>query len=96
MVKIRIEIPDHLYQETRRIAEQYELSVAEVVRRGIERLLPAFPPRRPAIGVRLPELDLGLLVDPFASKSWRSDLHLSDATLAEPETGGTSRGSSIP
>ncbi|MBZ0090011.1 MAG: antitoxin [Thermoanaerobaculia bacterium] len=91
MVKTQIQIPDDLYRETKRIAEQYELSFAEVVRRGIERLLPSYPPRRPASGARLPELDLGLVVDPFASPEWRSELHLGAASVAEPETTGPAR-----
>lgn len=92
MVKTQIQIPDHLYRETKRIAEQYELSFAEVVRRGIERLLPSYPPRRPAAGSRLPELDLGLLADPFASPEWRSDLHSGAASVAErASTSGAAR-----
>jgi hypothetical protein len=46
MVKTQVQIPDHLYQEAKRIAREYEMSFAEVVRRGLERLAPSYPPRR--------------------------------------------------
>jgi hypothetical protein len=48
MIKTQIQIPDHLYQEAERIAREYEMSFAEVVHRGIERIAPAYPPRRAA------------------------------------------------
>ncbi|MGA2865042.1 MAG: antitoxin [Verrucomicrobiota bacterium] len=47
MIKTQVQIPDHLYQEAKRIAAEYEMSFAEVVRRGLERLAPAYPPKRP-------------------------------------------------
>lgn len=83
MVKTQIQIPDHLHREAKRIAEQYEMSFAEVVRRGIERLVPSYPPRRQAPVAALPTLDLGLAADPFANPEWRADLHLGAAFVAE-------------
>jgi hypothetical protein len=85
MVKTQIQLPDHLHREAKRIAAQYEMSFAEVVRRGLERLLPAYPPRAPSAGEwRLPLLDLGLLEDPFAAADWRAELHIRDSEVAEP------------
>jgi len=77
MVKTQVQIPDHLYQEAKRIADEYEMSFAEVVRRGLERVIPAYP-RRVGGGEewRLPLLDLGLKVDPFAHPDWREQLDL--------------------
>lgn len=49
MVKTQVQIPDHLYNEAKRISREYEMSFAEVVRRGIERIAPAYPPRKPAV-----------------------------------------------
>lgn len=46
MIKTQVQIPDHLYNEAKRIAEEYEMSFAEVVRRGIEKMGPAYPPRK--------------------------------------------------
>ncbi len=48
MVKTQIQLPDHLYRELKRVAADYEMSLAEVVRRSLERTLPTFPPRNTA------------------------------------------------
>jgi hypothetical protein len=45
MIKTQIQIPDVLYREAKRVAAQYEMSFAEVVRRSLERTLPAYPPK---------------------------------------------------
>ena len=65
-------MPDELYHEARRIARQYEMSLAEVVRRGLEKLIPSYPDREGLAEVWiLPALDLGLRTDPFADADWR-------------------------
>jgi hypothetical protein len=71
MIKTQVQIPDHLYREAKRIADEYELSFAEVVRRGLERLIPAFPRRDTGREWSLPVLDLQLEVDPFSDPDWR-------------------------
>jgi len=45
MIKTQIQIPDHLYDETKRVASDYEMSFAEVVRRGIERIVAEYRPK---------------------------------------------------
>ena len=45
MVKTQIQIPDHLFREAKRVANEYEMSFAEVVRRSLERTLPNYPRR---------------------------------------------------
>jgi len=63
MVKTQIQIPDGLYGEAKRIAEEYEMSFAEVVRRGLERIIPAYPRRAKQSGKwQLPVLDAKLRV----------------------------------
>lgn len=85
VIKTQVQIPDHLVRETRRIAEQYEMSFAEVVRRGLERLIPTYPPRTGGAGPwQLPTLDLGILVDPFEDPDWRASLRPADFEVAEP------------
>lgn len=72
MIKTQIQMPDYLYREAKRISEQYEMSMAEVVRRGLERVIPSYPDRAGAEGEwTLPVLDLGLRVDPFEDPDWR-------------------------
>jgi hypothetical protein len=89
MIKTQVQIPDHLYREAKRIADEYELSFAEVVRRGLERLIPAFPRRDGAGAWSLPVLDLGLKGDPFADPDWREKANL--PARAHARTGGARR-----
>lgn len=60
MVKTQIQLPEHLYREAKRIAAEYEMSFAEVVRRSLERTVPAYPPKN-QVPWSLPEpMDLKL------------------------------------
>ena len=61
MVKTQVQIPDHLFREAKRLAEENEMSFAEVVRRGLEEIIRHHPPGRAPIGVWKPPLayDLG-------------------------------------
>ena len=76
MIKTQVQIPDHLYREAKRIAREYELSFAEVVRRGLERMVPAFPGRKAGHEWSLPTLDLRLKQDPFKDPGWREAVNL--------------------
>ena len=64
MVKTQVQIPDRLYRDAKRVAREYEMSFAEVVRRGLEKIVPAYPPLRVSeYDWRAPEpQDLGVLV----------------------------------
>jgi hypothetical protein len=44
MVKTQIQLPDRLYKEAKRVARERELSLAEVVRRGVEYITRVYPP----------------------------------------------------
>lgn len=79
MIKTQVQIPDNLYREAKRIAEEYEMSFAEVVRRGLETVVPAFPRRRGGEPWGLPLLDLGLVRDPFADPDWREKANVGAA-----------------
>ncbi len=69
MIKTQVQIPDELYREAKRVAAQYEMSFAEVVRRSLERTLPAYPPKD--TGWQLPEpLNLGMC-GPIGDDEWR-------------------------
>lgn len=46
MVKTQIQIPDHLFQEAKRIAAECEMSFAQVVRMGLEGVVRQFPAAR--------------------------------------------------
>jgi len=59
MVKTQIQLPDHLYREAKRIAAEYEMSFAEVVRRSLERTVPAYPKKGAAAWQPPEPRDLG-------------------------------------
>ena len=44
MVKTQIQLPDRLYREAKRVAAERELSLAEVLRRGVEYIARVYPP----------------------------------------------------
>lgn len=46
MVKTQVQFPDHLYRDAKRVAREYEMSFAEVVRRGVEAVVKNHPPGR--------------------------------------------------
>lgn len=72
MIKTQVQLPDNLYGEAKRIARQYEMSLAEVVRRGIEGIIPSYPNRRPQEEAwKLPTVRLELTADPFTDEHWR-------------------------
>lgn len=45
MKRTQIQLPDTLYEQVRRLAEEQEWSVAEVLRRGAEYMVGCYPPR---------------------------------------------------
>jgi hypothetical protein len=47
MTRTQIQLPDELYQRAKRFAEQRELSLAEITRRGLELFLARFPEGNP-------------------------------------------------
>ena len=44
MVRTQIQLPETLYQEVKRVARERGMSVAEVVRRGVEYITRTYPP----------------------------------------------------
>jgi len=44
MIKTEISLPDRLYREAKRVAEEREMSLAEVLRRGVEYITRVYPP----------------------------------------------------
>jgi hypothetical protein len=69
MVKTQIQLPDHLFREAKRIAAEYEMSFAEVVRRSLERTMPGYPPKSSATWHPPEPLDLGPVLAPV--EDWR-------------------------
>lgn len=44
MIKTQIQLPDCLYREVKRVAKEREMSLAEVLRRGVEYITRVYPP----------------------------------------------------
>ncbi len=79
MIRTQIQLPDPLYRDVQRVARQQDWSMAEVIRRGAESVVRAYPPcKQTSDSVGLPPaLKNRLLVsDPGA---------LRDAMLADTE-----------
>lgn len=45
MVRTQVQLPDEIYRAAKRLAAEHEITLAEVVRRGLEHMLRIYPPR---------------------------------------------------
>ena len=85
MTRTQIQLPDELYWRAKTLAGYKEVSLAELVRNGLEYIIRVSPvPQTTATRTQwtLPKaVDLGG-GDPFANPDWRCDIHL--AGVAEP------------
>lgn len=69
MTRTQIQLPDRIYAEAKRIAQEHEISLAEVVRRGIERMIASYPPGRATDWKLPPARALGEFTAP--ADQWR-------------------------
>lgn len=71
MVRTQVQLPDDLYRDAKRLAEEHEITLAEIVRRGLEHMIRIYPPRDATAGYwRLPEPHhLGRFLAP--EEQWR-------------------------
>ena len=87
MVKTQVQIPDHLYEAAKKIAESRELSFAEVVRRGLEYVVSVYSMKdQPKMEWRPPKARSLGKEDPFADPDWRVKINLSSAAPQMSET----------
>ena len=86
MTRTQIQFPDALYDQAKRLAEAREISLAELVRRGLEYMLSVSAPATSGkVAWDLPApLRLGS-EDPFAGLDWRYRLHMGEGMVAEPQ-----------
>jgi len=56
MIRTQIQLPEILYKEVQRVAATQEWSIAEVIRRGAESVVRAYPAdkRKPEAGFKFP------------------------------------------
>ena len=71
MIRTQVQLPDELYRDAKRIAEEQEMTLAEVVRRGLEHMIEIYPARDAKHGVWHPPAprSLGAFLAP--EDSWR-------------------------
>ena len=81
MVRTQIQLPDALHEQAKTIADQQEMSLAELVRRGLEHMVRLYgAAEAPTPDWTLPDpLPLGDLLAPV--EDWRD---LANATDADP------------
>lgn len=73
MVKTQIQMPDELYRAAKDAARRREMSLAELVRWGLEYMLavyPSIPEGAPKWALPKP-VNIGLACDPSADPDWR-------------------------
>ena len=76
MTRTQIQLPDLLYKQAKQLAEVREISLAELVRNGLEYMLRVSAPiEEPRKEWQLPTpRKLGTL-DPFQDEQWRANLY---------------------
>lgn len=83
MIKMQIQLPDHLYHDAKRITREYEMSFAELVRRSLEQAIPGYPHRNPEKRWEMPLVDFPLNGDPFKAEDWREVIHMEGMVAEE-------------
>jgi len=83
MVRTQVQIPGELYASAKKVAARREISLAELVRRGLEYMIAISVGDLTADEWTLPKARSLGGSDPFASPEWRSDIHLTGRRVAE-------------
>jgi hypothetical protein len=66
MIRTQVQLPDELYERAKRFSREREMSLAEVVRRGLEQLLDRYPAKAPTTAPWvLPTVDCGETLVPL-------------------------------
>jgi len=86
MIRTQIQLPDELYDSAKKLSSRLEISLAELVRRGLEYVLATTPSALREQKVwSLPEPGKLGGRDPFENDHWRSDLHTGNLRVADEE-----------
>jgi len=85
MIRTQVQIPDGLYGAAKQLADRMEISLTELVRRGLEYMVSVTPPTASdrATWSLPPAHNLGG-TDPFAAPDWRERVHTERVAVAEP------------
>ena len=84
MKRTQIQLPDRLFALAKRLADKKEISLAELVRRGLEYMVATSPgvSERPEAW-NLPKAETLDSRDPFSDPNWREQLHNGRLRVAE-------------
>lgn len=84
MKRTQIQLPDWLFRSAHELAERKEISLAELVRRGLEYMVATHPDIGETPGMwQLPDAHRLESSDPFAEPGWRERLHTERLRVAE-------------
>lgn len=87
MKRTQIQLPDALFEAARDVAESKEISLAELVRRGLEYMIATSPAQQSqSVTWTLPAPHPLNADDPFQHEGWRADLHTTRLHVAEEKT----------
>ena len=76
MIRTQVQIPDALYREAKRLADRMEISLTELVRRGLQYMVSVTSPSGPERQAwTLPPAHRLGSTDPFAAPDWREKIH---------------------
>ncbi len=76
MKRTQIQLPDWLFDAAQGVAKRKEVSMAELVRQGLEYMVTVTPAaEKEAREWSLPEPHVLHSVDPFRDEDWRAKLH---------------------
>ncbi len=86
MTRTQVQLPDELYAATKELAARMEVSLAEIVRRGLEYMIAVSPGgKRPKDQWQLPVARHLGGNDPFAYPDWRERVHTGQLKVAEED-----------
>ncbi len=84
MQRTQIQLPDRLFEASRALARRKEISLAELVRRGLEYLIATSPEGSASCGNwELPAPHDLQSTDPFNDENWRANIHGDRLWVAE-------------
>lgn len=82
MTRTQIQLPDNLYRSARELAKNKEISLAELVRRGLEYMI-TVSSCEPDPSWEMPEPKHLGGSDPFKNPEWRYQIHKRELMAAE-------------
>jgi hypothetical protein len=84
MIRTQVQIPDGLYGAAKQLADRMEISLTELVRRGLEYMISVAPPTAcDRAEWKLPAAHNLGGTDPFAAPDWRERIHTERLKVAE-------------